>query len=661
MAGNDLNRANPVIDYTSLDAESLTNDLIAYAKATHPDKWTDFNVGQLGRVFLDQHVYFGDLNSFYLNALINEAFLPTALRRQNILDHAKTADYTPDSAQPSTVDIVATLDAGGTYPFTIDKDSDKFSNGGSDEVIFMPVASQTVLAYGSGTVVIPCVEGDKQLNELLGVSDGSANQRFKLARKPMIDGTLEVRVNGIPWTQAAHAVDQAAADLEYLVETNDEDETYVVFGDGVNGAIPPSTQNIRADYKIGGGKRSRLGNSTIETIVSADPTILSVTNPEATLGGGDRPTNDAIRRAAPASLNAHTGAINALDVADVALTTPGVAKAFAKPGNPLLRTHDLYIAPTGGGAPSSLLKVAVQNQLAPTAMLGMLIAVRDPVYKPFVARLTVHLAKGVQQSEILPFIQDYLSNVDETGVMQFPQVNFGGVDSEGEPLINVTRLQREIKALDEQAIQRIEVTRLYVKAGSRSLRTNTGNGTVTVVGDTVNDMRRREYVLRFSNATTFSVLERIIGRVQEAQNDGIVDDSQDFEEEAPGGLVGAGFTILNPNRLQTTLFTVSSNDSTQVTTTVGGVLSLAARGSEYYIQRTLYTGLVLGANTITDGLGQTLVSFTVTAGTSPFVFGDEIIIDTYPPVGDLILRSDEIPTLDAGTDLEIRLAGGLKQ
>lgn len=659
MAGNDLNRAYPVIDFVTSDAESITTDLIAYAKATHGDKWTDFNVGQLGRVFLDLIAYYGDLNAFHLNALINEAFLTTALRRQNILDQSKALDYVPGSASASTVELDLAFDPLGTYPCTLDAQYDKFSTGGNNGVVFMPAASQTFLT-DPGTVTVACVEGDQQLDELIGTSTGAANQRFLLQRRPMIDGTLTVRVDGVPWTKADHAVDMRAADLEYLVETDDEDNTYIVFGDGVNGTIPPATQAVSADYKVGGGKRGNVGTGTITTIVSADPAILSVSNAAAASGGADRATNDAVRRAAPAALNAHTGAINGFDIADVALTVTGVGKAFAVPGNPLLRTHDLYVAPSSGGVPSSALKVAIQNALKSPKMLGMLVSVRDPVYKPFALKMLVHVAAGARQAEIKSLVETHLSNTDLTGILDFDQLDFGGVDANSEPLVNITRLQREIKELDDALIRRVEISRLYVKTGGRTLRTNTGNGTLLVTGDTVNDVRRREYSIRFTNATTFNIYERIIGRSRSVSNTGIVDDTQDFTVEAPTGLVAAGFTTLNPNRNQTQTYTIASNTANAVTTSVGGVLTVAEAGSEYYIERFVAIGSTGTIVEIADALLQVLVIFGILVGTSPFVSGDEFIIDTYPQIGDLVLRNDEIPTLDAA-DLEIRVAGGIAQ
>ncbi len=667
-SGNDLNRSAPVIDVTSQDAESLTTDLIAYAKATNPtDKWTDFNVGQLARAILDQVAYVGDMNSFLLNSLINEAYSETAIRRQNLLDLARAADYAVPSAGPSSTTLRLTLNPAGTYPFTIDSQVDKFSNGNAqDEVIFMPIANQVVASYpGAGYVDIAAREGLRVLGESLGNSTGARNQRLQLAQPSVLDGTVTVRVNGVGWTKVDHAVDLASTTEGYLLVTDDADQTYVVFGDGVNGKIPPTGNAIVADYTVGGGQRSNLAAGTITSIINASPTILSVTNPVLANGGSPRPTEDAIRAAIPASLHAHSSIITGPDAAASALEVAGVAKSYAVDGNVLLRAVRLFIAPSGGGVATDVLKQAVQQKLiADGTMIGMRIGIEDPVYKPMVMSVLVHLVRAAKQSEIRLPLQDSITNIRGTGILDFNQVSFAGLDELGEPQINVTRVQQVIKTVDDALVYRVEILRQSVKTGWRRLQTTTGDGTIAITASDTNvDQRRREYVLRFTSATTFSVYERIIGTVKRVSDYAITDDVQDFLTEAGGAtLVSKGFTKLNPDRRQEDTFTIVSNTIDTITIGSTGLFARTRVGSEYYVERLASLSNVVGSLvTITDSInGSDVCSFTVTAGGSAFVVGDELTIDVYPFLGDPILRSDEIPTIDLA-DLTIRLAGGTPQ
>ena len=96
------------------------------------------------------------------------------------------------------------------------------------------------------------------LDEALGASSGAANQTFALSNAHTRAISVEVEdlvLGGFDkWLQVTPAaLASAAATDEYYAVT--EDATFiatVVFGDGVNGAIPTTSANIQASYKHGG-------------------------------------------------------------------------------------------------------------------------------------------------------------------------------------------------------------------------------------------------------------------------------------------------------------------------------------------------------------------------------------------------------------------------
>ena len=652
-SGNNLNRAEPVIDYTSLDSAGIIADLIAYAQANYTDTWTDFNEGQIGKVLLDLMGYEGDLVSFYLNALINESFYTVAVRRQNIVTKAKGLDYVVPSAVGATVTLQLTLDAAGSYPFTILASSHKFSN--SNGLIYMPVSDVTVPAY-SATVDIAAVQGNQITAESLGTSTGAEAQRFRLGQTPLLDGTLVVRVNGTPWTKASYVVDMAPSDEKYTVEVDDDDNVDVIFGDGEFGKIPPISHAIEADYKIGGGRDSNVGSGTISTVVSAPSQVTAVTNPAKSSNGADKPTSKQIRAAIPANIRQNTGAMHETEIADAALQTTGVAKARAEEGNPLIREVKVHIAPNGGGQPTDVLLNQANIDIRAKRMLGLRMTFGGPIYKQISASFIVHAQATSRQGDVQNAVVESFTSPDEDGLWDFDQVSFGGLDSNGDPEISFDVVGDAMNDLNQAGVRRYEIKEMTILPEYRRLSPTSGDGTVSVISLPSNDHERREWVIVFLTPTTFSVYERIIGTVTSLSDATLTDDAQTFLT----GLAGLGFTNLVPNRqFEATSFTVGSNSETAITTTAGGLFLATERGAKYYVERLLAASGTVGvAYNALDSAAVNVLDFTVNTGSSPWVAGDKLIIDTYAPVGDVILRDDEIPEL-MSSNLTVRIAGGI--
>ncbi len=152
-------------------------------------------------------------------------------------------------------------------------------------------------------------------NEILGSSDGKAEQTFKLFKFPVIAEEIwvnelsalsaderqellgkpyvnEVKNNEgntigfwIKWQPQEELLESTAVDRHYEI-----DRTFgeIKFGNGTEGAIPPiGADNIIANYQFGGGERGNVGSFEITSLTSSIAYIDSVTNPEAAEGGSD--------------------------------------------------------------------------------------------------------------------------------------------------------------------------------------------------------------------------------------------------------------------------------------------------------------------------------------------------------------------------------------
>jgi len=145
-----------------------------------------------------------------------------------------------------------------------------------------------------------------------------------------VKSTLIVTVNGVAWNEQPNLAQSTPDAQDYTTTLDDTAQTTVEFGDGFNGARPPSgTNNIHARYRKGLGSAGNLAPDLIQQLVDSVPNLKKVTNPVPSSGGSDADSPTQIRSAAPASLRTFSRAVSAPDYAALALNFPGISKATA--------------------------------------------------------------------------------------------------------------------------------------------------------------------------------------------------------------------------------------------------------------------------------------------------------------------------------------------
>jgi predicted phage baseplate assembly protein len=195
----------------------------------------------------------------------------------------------------------------------------------------------SVTLYGN---VVKATHGETR-NEVLGNGDAAkALQQFTLKQPPLtyvsaptVDGissTLEVRVNGVQWDEIDSLAGLSPKDRNFIVRTDDDAKTTIVFGNGREGArLPTGVENVVATYRNGIGKG---GNATAEQIslpATRPLGVKGVINPLRAAGGADKETRDQARRNAPLAVMALDRLVSTQDYADFARTFAGIAKASA--------------------------------------------------------------------------------------------------------------------------------------------------------------------------------------------------------------------------------------------------------------------------------------------------------------------------------------------
>ncbi|HKY04115.1 MAG TPA: putative baseplate assembly protein [Blastocatellia bacterium] len=178
------------------------------------------------------------------------------------------------------------------------------------------------------------------VEEVLGGSDGiTPFQKFELKKAPVTqvpgaDGgeqAIVLRVNEVAWTRVDDFFASGPEDRHYRLETDENQKVSVIFGNGRNGAIPPSgRKHIRALYRQGLGAVGNVETGAASRIKKAHPLIDRAFNPTPILGGADPASLNDFERQATRYIRTFDRAVSIQDHADVALLYPGVARAAAR-------------------------------------------------------------------------------------------------------------------------------------------------------------------------------------------------------------------------------------------------------------------------------------------------------------------------------------------
>ncbi|CAB4129492.1 Baseplate protein J-like [uncultured Caudovirales phage] len=344
----------PQIDYVSRDYTAILADLTAIAQQFNPT-WTASDPTDIGVTLLETFAYLGDILSFYTDRMASEGFIGTASQRASVLQIASMLGYspTPSSAAVTTVTITNNDSVNPvTIPAGTQLSSTTTVNGQAVQVIFETDNSLTLAASASGSV--SATQGATTA-ETLGISNGNPSQAFKLSQTGVtINSTgsnIEVAVGNVAYTYSSSLLDNTPYDAVFTTTMDADGYTYVVFGDGVGGKIPPTTYTIQVLYRVGVGADGNIPAGSIESTPITGSYNVTVVQPSGAYGGAAAESTDSIRYNVPRALRTLRRAVSLKDYAYLALQVSGVSKASAD--SSVWSSVNLYISPFGASAVNS--------------------------------------------------------------------------------------------------------------------------------------------------------------------------------------------------------------------------------------------------------------------------------------------------------------------
>nr|WP_244981770.1 putative baseplate assembly protein [Corallococcus exercitus] len=177
--------------------------------------------------------------------------------------------------------------------------------------------------------------------EVLGSGNGSQpNQRFILKRAPLTwvsastpsgrRSTLEIRVDGVLWSEVDSFHDQGPSRRVYLTQQDEQGRTTVIFGDGVHGArLPTGQENVVATYRTGLGAEGAVGAGKLMLFQTRPFGLRAVSNPLPATGAEAPDTGALARHDVPTSVLTLDRIVSMLDYETFARSFAGIGKARA--------------------------------------------------------------------------------------------------------------------------------------------------------------------------------------------------------------------------------------------------------------------------------------------------------------------------------------------
>lgn len=455
----------PRIDYTRKDFDTLLMGMLALARERLPE-WTDQSPNDPGVVLLEAVANAVDVQLYYVDRLWNESYLETAVENRSLVNMLRLIGYELRPPKPATATLTLYFDKTKTGTVTVPKDA-RFETPAkitgtpvpflyvrpdlSINLDTLPLSTFDKVEYKTYTG-LPVEQVDAVVsNEVLGSSDGTPSQRFRVARSPLIEGSLQVFVDEgagpREYAVLPTLLDSGATDRAVTTQRDANDVTWVEFGSAKYAVIPPRLRNnLTASYLVGGGEKGNVPAGSIITAVTAIANLKKVSNPLAATGGSEREAIDEAVKRAPRQFRSMGRAVTAQDYESHALQF-GVGKARARAAG--WNRIELYVAPAGGGYPTDTLKEDLSAYFESRRIMTSLLDLLDPTYVRIAIRGTLIVEPYFFTEQVKSHVQEAITSLLAFDTVDFEQTLYlssvyQAIENvEGVTAVNITMFKRE--------------------------------------------------------------------------------------------------------------------------------------------------------------------------------------------------------------------------
>lgn len=375
--------------------------------STYTPEITDFSEGNPLVILVSIFAGIAEMLGYYIDNQARESFIITARKYASVRLHAQGLDYHVRAAYPATADILfKTVNNSGVplplaAPYTINQGDEVIAGNGLRYVI----QKSGTIGVGEYFITLPVSQYIERTSVNLGTTTGAANQSVSLGKK-YADRSAQVTINSIAWALKDTLGLSGPTDKHFIVDVDSTGNAFIIFGDGTNGAIPPSPFSILVDFRE---TEAENGNQSEDTITNLGFTAtipggkLICTNPNPATAGSPYDTLETIRMRAPISIRTLDRAVSYYDYEEVPLLVAGVAKS--KVHFCCGKKIQIYVAPTGGGIAASGLLSDVKDYMDDgrkiiTTFIQTLAAGEGLIYLEITSKTKFSIKPTLAQSDI---------------------------------------------------------------------------------------------------------------------------------------------------------------------------------------------------------------------------------------------------------------------
>ena len=432
--------------FTTLDFDQIKQSIRDYLRAN--SNFTDYDFeGSNFAILIDILAYNTYITAYNTNAVVNEAFLDSALIRQNVVSLARNIGYVPKSKKAARMRVtILVVLPDGTNPQVLRLKAGLVATATTNEVSYVfSIPEDITVNVVNGLASfnnIEIYEGTYALSTFT-VDTSQSSQNYIIDNVGVDVSTLSVRVSPNQQTVAYDSYNQinsivgvTTSSNVYLVQEVANEKYQLIFGDGIISKKLNNNNYIQASYIItngtlGNGVRSASFNGIIvdgtEEIVTGATISMTIDSPSK--DGADIESINSIKYYAPRRYASQGRAVSSQDFETIVPEIyPNTESIIAYGGEeldpPQYGKVFLVIKPKSGDTLSQFTKDSILRQLKSYTIAGIVPQIIDMKY------LYVELTSSIYYNPSFTTSSDVLKNnvIDclNTYVLEGESVGFNG-------------------------------------------------------------------------------------------------------------------------------------------------------------------------------------------------------------------------------------------
>lgn len=459
------------VDFSSRDYNAIRSDLITLVnqqlRELYPNlQWNPDDPSDFGVVLLEAFAYMGDIMSYYIDRAANEMTIDNAILKTTLYNMAQLYGYRPSGPTQALTNLEITNTTEETISLPVGTQVVAVLNFGELTEVYYELTEPVIDLGPEQAIVVNAIEGKTANTDVSGgidevtnlplpvllvdsignsVSSGLPNQERLLPEKNVVDGSINVYVgqaatfNG--WKFIDNLIEAGPADQVFTTKVDAQGNTYIVFGDGVNGSIPAAGQTLSALYKVSAGS---LGNVDILTDLevsfipgsSLELSSVDVKFDAAPYGGADPDDLSQLRRKIKQAIASRKRAVTIDDYEYLTGLVPRVGRAKAYSENP--RSVTIYMQTQDDGSLSpgwdddleeptanwDFVSNEVQEYLADKIPVGTSVTILPPVYTDLTITITVTADSNYRNLDVQQAVVNKFVNMTD-GIFAYERYGFG--------------------------------------------------------------------------------------------------------------------------------------------------------------------------------------------------------------------------------------------